>query len=328
MRLRLVAVAVAMVMAMAMLGACATGNGKIRSPAAQESAATSPAVPTTAPPPRLERALPYVPPTGEIEPEVKRAAATTLQALYSYEAPDGTAERARQRLVGLPALPDIATKAEPLFDGEGSAQADIVYPQLGGLTATKASVMTVIRLRTNDGADVKTVTRTMDVRLERRANVWTVVDLASLGGDPVPRPAAVSAAAARVLDHRAIDLPDTARWDIHAGRIADRVLDTLAAIADERPVSVTVLSTGHPIEVFESKNTSNHIPGRGVDLWKIGDLVIDQRDPNGPLRPLIDRLLAEGVTELGAPFDVDGPKGANFANTVHQDHLHVAFDRL
>lgn len=306
-------------------GACVSpggGAGGSASPAPTTERATTT---TTLP---LEPAVPYVAPANEIEPAIKTAAATALQAIFSYAPGEGTVMAAKQRLATVPALATVADKAAPLLDTQVRAAADIVYPQLGGLTPTVASVMTVIRLRTDRSGTRSSVVRTMDVRLEKRNQVWTVVDLPSLGGDPVPEPATLSAAARRVLDHDQIEMPDTARWDIYAGRIADRLLDTLAGIADTTPVAVTVLSTGHPREVVGSTRMSNHIPGRAVDLWRIGPPVIDQRAADGPLRPLVERLLAEGVTELGAPFDADGARPASFANVVHQDHLHVAFDRL
>lgn len=279
---------------------------------------------TTVPP--LPAALPYAPAPGEVEPEAKTAAASFLQKVLTYDVGGGTVDRARLRLAGMASVPEVADKLAPLLRSGATGEADVVYPQLGGFVTTKASIMVVVRLRTLEAGLVETVTRTFDVRVEIRQGQWTVVDVASLGGDPVPRPSTVSAAAAAVLDHPQIDLPDSARWDIHAGRIHDRVLQVLASIADAQPVGVTVLSTGHPIEVFATTQVSNHIPGRGVDLWKVGLPVIDQRGPDQPLRPLLERLLAEGVTELGAPFDIDGPRGANFANLVHQDHLHIAYD--
>lgn len=320
----------ALVLAVALAGSAATACGLGGSGGglgAPRSTTTDPPTTTTTIP-KLDPAVPYVAPPNEVEVDLKKAAAETLQALFTYEVGQGTIEAATQRLTGVPALPEVAAKAAPLLFVDVATAADIVYPQFGGLTPTKASVMTVVSLRTLRGSERTTVVRTMDVRLERRAGVWTVVDLPSLGGQRLERPATVSAAAQRVLDHPQIEMPDTARWDIYSGKIADRVLDTMASIADTQPIAVTVLSTGHPMEVFGSTRPSNHIPGRGVDLWKIGSPVIDQRDPNGSLRPLVQRLLAEGVTELGGPFDADGAKPASFANTVHLDHLHIAFDRL
>lgn len=313
---------VAVLVAAAGLAACSTEpSGSV-----EPTTSTSGAVTTTTAP-LLPAALPYAPAAGEVEPEAKAAAASFLQKVLTYDLGAGTVEGARLRLAATVAAPEAVDKLAPLLRAGAAGEADVVYPQLGGFAASKASIMAVVRLRTLEGGLVETVTRTFDVRVEKQQGRWGVVDVASLGGDPVPRPETVSAAAEAVLEHPQIDLPDSARWDIHAGRIDDRVLRILASIADAQPVGVTVLSTGHPIEVFGSDHVSNHIPGRGVDLWKIGVPVIDQRRVDQPLRPLVERLLAEGVTELGAPFDIDGPRGANFANLVHQDHLHIAYDR-
>lgn len=304
------------------LTACSTAPPESAAP----TTTTSEAATTTTTVALLPAARPYSPAAGEVEPAAKAAAALFLQQVLTYDVGGGNVDEARVRLAGTPAVPEVADKLAPLLRAGGAAEADVIYPQLGGFATTKASIMAVVRLRTLVGTEVETVTRTFDVRVEKRQDQWTVVDVASLGGDPVPRPAEVSAAAQAVLDHPQIELPDSARWDIHAGRIEDRVLQVLASIADAQPVGVTVLSTGHPIEVFGSSHVSNHIPGRGVDLWKVGVPVIDQRRPDQGLRPLVERLLADGVTELGAPFDIDGPRGANFANLVHQDHLHIAYD--
>lgn len=274
----------------------------------------------------LAPAVPYVVPAGEVVPEVKQPAATALQQILRYGPGGGTPDAARGRLAGAPVLPTVADRVAALLRPDGSGEADIVYPQLAGLTPTQAAVMVVTRLRVLEGGVRDTVTRTIDVRLEKRNGVWTVIDIPSIGGDPVAPPATLSPAARRVLDHPQIDLPDSSRWDIYAGRIDDRVLTELANVADKAPVAVVVMKSGHPTEVFGSSRVSNHIRGRGVDVWKIGAPVVDQRAADGPLRPIVDQLLREGVTELGAPFDVDGAGKASFADVVHQDHLHIAFD--
>ena len=202
----------------------------------------------------------------------------------------------------------------------------IHYPQMAGLAGERAAVMVVTRLRWRQGGAESAEVRTIDVRLARSASTWRVVDIASLGGDPVEVPAQVSPAARRVLDHSRIELPDSAVWDIAAGRISEKVLTTLADLADAHDVKVAVLSSGHPVNVFGLNRTSNHIRGRAVDVWYLDGPVVERRDPAGPLRPVLQDLLARGVTELGAPFDVDAGAGANFANLVHQDHLHIGYD--
>lgn len=268
--------------------------------------------------------MPYVAVPGEIEPSLKAVAAVTLQTLMTYDPGSSTAEAARQRLIDSGAPAAIADKAGPVLFAGASSAADIIYPQLGGLTGERASVMLVVRQRLLNGVQRQTFVRTVDVRLLRRDGRWSIEDVASFGGDPVTVPPELPASARRVLADPAIDLPDSARWDISAGRVGEPILALLADLAQRHRLGVTVFATGHPHEVFGTTRVSNHTRGAAVDLWLVDAPVVSQRDPNGAISVLVRDLLGRGVTELGAPFDVDGLGGANFTDTVHQDHLHLA----
>lgn len=288
--------------------------------AAQSSTST-----TTTSPPRLDPSSPYVEAPGEVEPVLKGVAVLTVQALMSYDPVSSSTAAARQRLVASGASPEIAERAGTVLIAEAHSAADVVYPQLGGLTSERASVMVVVnqRLLLQD-RQRQSVVRTIDVRLVRREGRWTVEDIPSFGGDPVPSPVNPPPSAARVLAHPAIDLPDSARWDIFAGRVGEPILALLADLADRHKLGVTVFATGHPLEVFGTTRISNHTRGAAVDLWFVDTPVVGQRDANGALAGVVGDLLRRGVTELGAPFVVDGPSGTSFTDTVHQDHLHLA----
>lgn len=289
--------------------------------AAGEPGATSSSTTTVAP---LPEPPDYIPATGEPSPEIKQTAAAVVQALLTYPAGAGDVEAARQRLSGLPAAPDVADGVVPLLRPRSASSAEIVYPQFGGLLEDSSSVMVVTRLRSRGPEGDTTVVRTLDVRLERRTEGWVVTDLASLGGQRPPTSAA-SAVGAAVLANPRIDLPTSARWDILAGRVDDRVLQTLTTMSETHDLAVTTFSTGHPIEVFGTSSVSNHTEGRGVDIWGVDNRpVIAQRDDESPLRRLVADTLALGVTELGSPWALGG---GSFTNTLHQDHLHVAFDQ-
>lgn len=269
----------------------------------------------------------WTPSANEVEPALKSAAADTVTALLTYDTGGGTVEAARRRLAATPADPSVADKVAPLLIVDKPSAADVVYPQMGGYTGTRASVMTVTRIRVLDGNEVRSELRTLDVRLALSNEKWHVVDIASLGGSPVAVPDTISPAADAVLRHPRIELPDSAKWDIAAGTISDVVLETLRALAEDHDLRVGVLSSGHPLEVFGTSHPSNHIPGRAVDIWSVDGMVVERRAEDGPLQDVVRWLLDRGVTELGAPFDLDGPGGANFANLVHQDHLHIGYDR-
>lgn len=270
----------------------------------------------------------YQPLPGEPAPEAKQIAADTVQALTTFEAGPDPAAAAGAGLAALGVPAGLVDQARPLLVAGAAAAGDIVYPQLGGLTADAASVMVVVRQRLLTAGVGRTVVRTVDVRLARRGPAWAVTAIASAGGtppDPAPPP---SASAAPILADPNVGLADSARWDILAGGVDDRLLAVMARLAKDHRIDVTVLATGHPHEVFGSSHVSNHTEGRAVDIWAVdGRPVLEQRDPAGPLASLSRSLLADGVTELGGPWDLDGPGGASFTNTLHQDHLHVGFDR-
>jgi len=274
----------------------------------------------------LPEASRYLPLAGEPAADAKQLAADTVQALTTYEAGTAAADVGR-RLEALLVDPQIADVAVGLRADDSESVGEIVYPQLGGLTDTQASVMVVVRQRLLRNGEERLVTRTVDVRLARTNQTWNVTGVASIGGSPPDPPAPLSPTASEVLANPAIELPDSARWDIQRGGTDDRVLSLLLAMAAEHTLSVTVLASGHPHNVFDSASISNHTRGRGVDIWAVdGRPVFSQRDPAGPLHALTSEMLARGVTEVGSPWDLDGPGGAAFTNTLHQDHLHLAFD--
>ena len=181
------------------------------------------------------------------------------------------------------------------------------------------------RYTLREGAKSSTA-RTIDVRLSLAEGTWSVTEIASLGGDPVPAPTP-SPLGQQVLDNPSIDLPDSAVWDIQAGRINDKVLRMMLDVAASRTYSVAVLASGHPYNVFATESVSNHTKGQAVDIWAFdGVPVLQQRGEGSPLMELVRQQIAAGVTELGSPWDLDGRGGASFSDIVHQDHLHLGFD--
>ncbi|MGI8806612.1 MAG: hypothetical protein ACR2KK_01915 [Acidimicrobiales bacterium] len=315
-------VAAAAVAALALAGCQSSGQGEPgrRSPSTASSTTTTQV--------RLQPAVRYQPLPGEPEPGAKQAAADAVQALTSYEASSDPAPAVGAALGRLGAPIGLVDQTRPLLGAGASSMGDIVYPQLGGLTSRSASVMVIVRQRLLEGGDERTVVRSIDVRLARAGENWAVTSVESAGGDEVVPGPATSAAAAAVLADGNLEMADSARWDIAAGRIDERILTLLSKLGTDHRLGITVLATGHPHNVFASESVSNHTEGRAVDIWSVdGRAVVEQRELEGPLADLARSLLAGGVTELGGPWDLDGPGGASFTNVVHQDHLHVGFDR-
>ena len=297
--------------------------------------------PSASAPPTAAPVL-YEPVAGETYPNAKRLAGRFVQALTTYD------ENTRGRdVVGHAARrPDldfdgalVRDQARPLLHAGARSAGAVVYAQLGGLavgvTPARASVMVVVRQHlTRDSGEDETVTRTVDVRLINRDDQWRVEALADAGGQPTPRrDRRLSAAARAVLDDARIELPDSARWDIHAGMIDQRLLRTMRDMARLFPYAVTVLRSGHPRNVFGTDLVSGHTLGRGVDIWRVaGQPVVLQRhsktsEAHRLTRALLDEL---EVPELGSPWDLDGPPTPgtdkpSFTDAVHADNIHVAF---
>lgn len=313
--------------ALVLLAACSgtsPDNGSVALPRSSEPTVTRPAPTTTQPP--LPTPPPWVPSPAEPAPDSKTLASAVVQTIGTYPVGGGTTEAARTRLqaAGLP--PELADATPSLLIPGVSSAAEIVYPQLGGLTDSAASVMVVTRFRTRGtGGEEDEVTRVLDVRLERTDGPWSAAGVASDGGAPPPTPVEPTPAVSAVLENDRIELPDSAVWDLESGLVDSRIADLLLALAAEHQLRVAVFATGHPVNVFATDRQSNHTAGRGVDIWSIdGTPVADQQD-SPTLRAVVESSLALGVTEIGAPFDIDGPGGRVFTNTVHLDHLHLAF---
>ena len=284
----------------------------------------------------LPAAAGYAPLAGEKLPNLKQVAADFVQALTTYV----RGQRPEDLLAGASALlapgfaADTALRAAaPLFT-EQVAVGQIVYPQLSGLLplgpgAQQAGVMVVVRQRLlTRGGSTTEVVRVCDVRLTVVQGQWRVSEIISAGGEPVERPTDLDPAVAAVLDDPRIELPDTCRWDVHAGGVSADLLSVLASAAAVAPVAVTVLRNGHPINVFGTPRISDHTQGRAVDLWRIGGApVVGTGATVGPARTVLVAAAADRRTRAtGSPVgsDLDGPGGRSFTDLVHHDHLHLA----
>lgn len=204
----------------------------------------------------------------------------------------------------------------------------VVYAQMGGATADAASVLVVVRQPvTRADGSTTTVTRTVDVRLTKSGTGWAFDRIASDGGTPVQRPSNLSVLAASVVDNPRIWMPDTAKWDIYRGSISPVLLQLLDRIAQHHSIAITVLESGHPLDVFGTSHRSMHSFGRAADINMIdGTHVIDERSAGSPADSLVHWLMRQSVVgQVGSPWDLDGSASArSFTNSVHLDHVHVS----
>ena len=272
----------------------------------------------------------YEPPTEEPYANGKRLAGRVAQQLATFPPHASTAEIARGVRVLAGRRAELSRTVAPLLDPRRRSAGEVVYVQLSGVTATTLGAMVVVRQHLEDAAGNRQwVVRVMDVRLRRTDGPWSLERVASVGGTAVRRPANVSPAEARVLDHSDIELPDTARWDIYRGWIDDRLLRALADAADRWPLAVAVLRTGHPVNVWATKRPSAHASGYAADVYAVdGRLVLRQRKTGSSAQQFAAAFLAAGARQVGSPWNLTAAGKRSFTDRVHQDHVHAQFRRV
>ena len=278
-------------------------------------------------PARVEWPVPdrYEPGADEVYPNGKRLAARAAATALTY--PRGATARAVARRLSAfgGQRRQLAAVVEPAVIRGMESRARVIYPQLAGVTATSLGAMVVVRQRLRGGdGEARTLTRVVDVRLRRQGGPWRLEEIGSVGGRPVARPSDLSAAARRVLGNPRISFSDSARWDIHRGGIDEGLLDALDAAATSQSISVSVLRSGHPREVWATSRPSAHSMGYAADVYAIdGRLVIRQRRPGSAAQALTASLIAGGAAQVGSPWVLPPGGARSFSDDVHQDHVHV-----
>jgi hypothetical protein len=267
---------------------------------------------------------PYEPPAGELYANGKRLAGRVAQELATFPPGASTRELATRIVVAARQQKGLERAVAPLLDPARRSAGETLYAQFSGVTATTLGAMVVVRQHLEDAAgNREQVVRVMDVRLSRTDGPWSLDTVASVGGTAVPRPAVLSTAATRVLDHPDIELPDTARWDIYRG-VDNALLVALAKAADRWPIVVSVLSSGHPPNVWGENRPSAHANGYAADLYAVDDeLVVLQREQGSSAYQLAAALLDAGARQVGSPWVLPPGGHRSFTDRVHSDHIHL-----
>ena len=267
--------------------------------------------------PRERRSLPLSP--AETHPELKLVAMQVVLALATYDETETADEFAAR-------LPGTLAPYAPLLHRQGQwSRGRIVYPQLGGLAADSASVMVVVQQTASTGSRVLT----LNVELRLSGGKWHFERMIPSAGTPERAASPPPAVAMAVLAHPQIALPDSARGDIAAGLVSERLLHLLVRLADRTPVGVVAFSAGHSWEIYGTPRQSDHSRGLAVDIYRLGDrLVIDDRAAGSATHSLVAWLYEQPeVARMGSPWALDGFGGRSFTDALHQDHLHIAVAR-
>ncbi|WP_370081876.1 hypothetical protein [Streptacidiphilus sp. MAP12-16] len=324
-----------------LLGAAGCGAGHTHAPAPAPTSPTPPltattrtptGVPTTASasPSASGAALPAVtvwqPSSNDIDPQVKLRAVQLVEALGNWsQGQQGTAA-ARSRVAALGLDPALAGQAGALLSQAPRAALQVLEAQYGGILSDSASVLVVCRQWTQDanGLVVPGGT-TVDVRLSLAQPRWTVTALHPAQPGPAVTP--LPSAAQRVLASSAITLPPAAEADLHSGTIHDSVLEALLTLSRSYRMELSVVRSGHPLDVFGTTRPSDHPQGRAFDVWRVdGHAVVDPATSQSLVQGFMRAAAAAGSYNVGGPWQLSGGSGNQFfSDDTHHDHVHVGF---
>lgn len=230
----------------------------------------------------------WTPGRGEIEPEAKRAAVQAVEKLLGR--PDRVVE--------------------------------VIDAQYGGLLADSASVLVPCRVYSIANGKVVTGGTTVDVRLIRSAQTWRVTALHP--AEPGSAARTLSAAAQQVLTSDRIILPPASAADIRSGTVHDTVLTAMLTLAQDYRIGISVIRSGHPLNVFGTTRPSDHPQGRAFDTWQInGKAVVDPATPRTLITTYMRASATTGSYNVGGPYQLPG--ATYFSDQTHHDHIHAGF---
>ncbi|MGW9209008.1 hypothetical protein ACWGR4_18725 [Embleya sp. NPDC055664] len=298
-----------------------TPSGTPPSPTASPSSTATGTPPAT--PPALPAATAWAPNPGDVQPHVKQRAVTLVSALGAWPPGEQGIAAARARIAALGYAPTLADQAGPLLADAPEAVIEVVAAQYGGILDNTASVLVVCRswIRGAEGTTVADGV-TVDVRLSRAEPDWTVTALHP--STPGTAAATPSAQETRVLADPRITLPPAAAADLRAGTIHTSVLTALETLAEQHTVDVSILRSGHPIDVFGTTRPSDHPVGRAVDVWRVdGRAIVDPATPRSLVESFMRAGAAAGSYNVGGPYRLSG--ATFFSDDTHHDHVHLGF---
>ncbi|MFF9127060.1 hypothetical protein ACF09J_27900 [Streptomyces sp. NPDC014889] len=317
--------AVLLGMAGALVGAAGCTGATPEPKQAAAAGSTAPPSPTNSGA-ALPRTTPWRPGSGEIHPEVKRRAVGLVAAIGAWPSGRGGAPAARSRVAaqGLPTA--LVAQAGPLLPSADEAVLQVVDAQYGGILADSASVLVVCRQWTRHGGAVRAGGTTVDVRLARSRTGWTVTALHP--ARPGPPEASPPATVRRALAESRIVLPPAARADLHSGQVHDSVPTAMLRLAGTYRMYVSVVRSGHPLDVFGTTRPSDHPRGRAFDVWQIdGHAVVDPATPRSLVERFMRDAAAAGSYNVGGPVLLSGGRTPDqfFSDATHHDHVHIGF---
>jgi hypothetical protein len=260
---------------------------------------------------------------GEVSPSIKARATLLLESVGTWSSSAGTVAAARERVMAAGFNASLADALTPLLGGGTSAVLQVRDAQYGGILRTTASVLVVVdQWREMPDGSIQAGGTTIDVRLAKSSPHWRVVEV--FPARPGKATSQLTTSAKRVLAESRIRLPHAAKADVLAGNIHDSMLKMLISMSSIHQVDVSIMRSGHPLNVFGTSRPSDHPQGRAVDVWALDSkpLVLPA---NHTLAASAMRLaVAHGAYNVGGPIRLSGSQ--YFSDNTHQDHIHLGFN--
>lgn len=308
---------------------CDSGHG---APAPASGPASTTAAPSASPSASgtsgaLPRFAPWQPSSNDIDPQVKLRAVQLIEALGNWPTGQQGLTAARGRVSALGLDPALAAQAGPLLPDAPAASLEVLEAQYGGILSDSASVLVVCRqwTRSPQGLVVPGGT-TVDVRLSQAQPRWTVTSLHP--AQPGAAAGSLPTAAQRVLTSSAITLPPAAEADVRSGNVHQSALEALLTLTGSYRMELSVVRSGHPLDVFGTDRPSDHPKGRAFDVWRIdGHQVVDPATPKSLVEGFMRAAAAAGSYNVGGPWLLSGGAPDQFfSDDTHHDHVHAGFD--
>ncbi|MFI2205124.1 hypothetical protein ACH47Z_30930 [Streptomyces sp. NPDC020192] len=313
------------------LGAAGCSGGTASSashpPRRSGTPAPSPSRPTpsSSPSSGLPHTTAWRPTSAEVQPAAKLRAVHLVEAIGAWADGQGGAAAARSRVAALGLPTGLVGQAGPLLPTADQAALQVVDAQYGGILSRSASVLVVCRQWTRHGGTVRAGGTTVDVRLSKEGNGWTVDALYPARPGPVAGSLAPDVRA--VLADDRIVLPPAATADLRSGQVHTSVARAMLALAGTYRLEVSVVRSGHPLDVFGTSRPSDHPRGRAFDVWRIdGHAVVDPATPRSLIERFMRDAAAAGAYNVGGPVLLSGGSaGQFFSDATHHDHVHIGF---
>ncbi|TQK79803.1 hypothetical protein FB563_7657 [Streptomyces puniciscabiei] len=277
------------------------------------------------PSPALPRTTPWRPTSAEVQPAAKLRAVRLVEAIGAWAGGHGGAAAARTRVAALGLSPALVGQAGPLLPAADQAALQVVDAQYGGILSRSASVLVVCRQWTRHAGTVSAGGTTVDVRLSRSSSGWTVDALHP--AQPGPAARSLVPDVRGVLSDDRIVLPPAAVADLRSGQVHTSVATAMLALARTYRLEVSVVRSGHPLDVFGTSRPSDHPRGRAFDVWRIdGHPVVDPPTSRALIERFMRDAAATGSYNVGGPVLLSGGgAGQFFSDATHHDHVHIGF---